>query len=105
MVNYKRNIRFFKTLIVLASCSKPEISFTKLILFFIPFSIMLLFLVSNEINLFNFLTLRKVGKILFHSLSASTSFDPGLVASPPISKILHPSLNNLFACFHHNFFY
>ena len=65
----------------------------------------MLFLVSNEINFFNFLIFDKVGKILFHSLSAFTSFDPGLVASPPISKILHPSLNNFFACFSPNFFY
>ena len=46
----------------------------------------------------DFLIFDKVGEIRFHSISASTSLDPGFVASPPISRIPHPSLISLLAC-------
>ena len=59
-------------------------------LFFIPFSMIQLFLVPNEINVFSLLIFFKVLFILFHSIILFTSLAPGLVDSPPISKILDP---------------
>ena len=49
-------------------------------------------------NFLNFLIFDSVGCNLFHSSLEETSLDPGLVDSPPTSKILHPSLINFFAC-------
>ena len=59
MMNNKWDFIFFKILIVFASYSKPETSFIKFTLFFIPFSIIQLLRVSKEINLFSFLIFLK----------------------------------------------
>ena len=70
-----------------------------------PFFIISLFLVSSDINDFNFFIFDKVGKFLFHSSLTFISLEPGLVASPPISKIPQPSLINFLACALANSFY